>query len=92
MPYLGGKPPFLTDERLVCVSADDFGYWELKDRFLEGIGAGLHATLPLMNLVQRLVASHFLGRQYGELWGRPAPDIGAVLWDPPIRGLPSKIS
>ena len=87
VPYLGAKPAFLPVENLVCVSDDDFGYWELKDRFLEGVGVGLHATLPLMNLVQRLVASHFLGRPYGEVWGRPAPDIGDTPWNPPIKGL-----
>jgi len=36
VPYLGGKPPFLTDERLVCVCDDDFGYWELRTAFWKG--------------------------------------------------------
>ena len=90
VPYLGAKPSFVAPERLVCVCDDDFGYWELKDRFLEGIGVGLHATLPLMNGVQRLVASHFLGRAFGEVGGRPAPDIGVRTWNPPIKGLRQK--
>jgi len=62
VPYLGAQAAFLKTEKLVCVCDDDFGYWELKDRLLEGVAAGLHATLPLMNLVQRLVVSHFLER------------------------------
>ncbi|MHB8522815.1 MAG: hypothetical protein ACYDH9_18925, partial [Limisphaerales bacterium] len=90
VPYLGAKAPFLTEDKLVCVCSDDFGYWELKDRFLEGVGVGLHATLPLMNLVQRLVVSHFLGAQSGEVWGRPAPDLGSADWNPPIQNLPRK--
>jgi len=90
VPYLGAQAAFLKTEKLVCVCDDDFGYWELKDRLLEGVAAGLHATLPLMNLVQRLVVSHFLGRAYGKVWGRPAPDIGAAKWSPPIRKLRMK--
>jgi pimeloyl-ACP methyl ester carboxylesterase len=90
VPYPGAKPPFLTEDKLICVCSGDFGYWELKDRLLEGMGVGLHATLPLMNLVQRLVTSHFLGAPFGEVWGRPAPDLGAMNWNPPIQGLAKK--
>jgi pimeloyl-ACP methyl ester carboxylesterase len=90
VPYLGAQAAFLKTDKLVCVCDDDFGYWELKDRLLEGVAAGLHATLPLMNLVQRLVVSHFLGTKFGEVWGRPAPDIGAASWNPPIRKLEMK--
>jgi len=92
VPYLGAQAAFLKTEKLVCVCDDDFGYWELKDRLLEGMAAGLHATLPLMNLVQRLVVSHFLGKAHGEVWGRPAPDLGAAKWTPPIRRLRRKDS
>ena len=90
VPYLGAQAAFLKTEKLVCVCDDDFGYWELKDRLLESVGAGLHATLPLMNLVQRLVVSHFLGKQSGNVWGRPAPDLGEAKWDPPIPKLRRK--
>jgi pimeloyl-ACP methyl ester carboxylesterase len=90
VPFEGAIPSFLSEENLVCVSDDDFGYWEFKDRLLEGVAAGLHATLPLMNLVQRLIASHFLGRQFGSVWGRPSPNLGDATWSPPIRKLEQK--
>ncbi|HAV63352.1 MAG TPA: hypothetical protein DCY13_13425 [Verrucomicrobiales bacterium] len=85
VPYLGARPEFIPVNELVCVSDDDFGYWELKDRLLEGVGAGLHATLPLMNLCQRIVVSHLRGRPFGKVWGRPAPDIGSAEWNPPVE-------
>ena len=85
VPYHGARANFIPTEEVVCVSDNDFGYWELKDRALEAAGVGLHATLPLMNLVQRLVASHFAGKKQGKIWGRPAPDIGhANAWSPPF--------
>lgn len=90
VPYLGARPTFVPVNQLICVSDEDFGYWEIKDRVLEGTVAGLHATLPLMNLVQRLVVSHFLGRPQGKVWGRKAPDIGNLSWDPPVTGLEDK--
>jgi pimeloyl-ACP methyl ester carboxylesterase len=90
VPYLGAQAAFLRVEKLVCVCDDDFGYWELKDRLLERVATGLHAALPLMNLVQRLVASHCLGKPFGEVWGRPAPDLGDATWAPPIRHLRRK--
>jgi len=35
------KPPVSDATRdWFCVCDDDFGYWEFKDRFLEGVGAG----------------------------------------------------
>ncbi|MBU6402789.1 MAG: hypothetical protein KGS61_20910, partial [Verrucomicrobia bacterium] len=90
VPYLGAKPPFLTTDQLVCVCADDFGYWELRDGLLEAVGVGLHPRLGVMNLVHRLIVSHLLGAQFGEVWGRPAPDLGAAPWNPPIPGLRRK--
>lgn len=90
MPYLGARPTFVPVNQIICVADHDFGYWELKDRLLEGVAAGLHASLPLMNLCQRLVVSHFLGRQFGKVWGRKAPDIRDQPWDPPIDNLKDK--
>ncbi|MGH7973239.1 MAG: hypothetical protein ACREIC_31360, partial [Limisphaerales bacterium] len=49
---------------------------------------GFHSSIPNLNLAQRLVVSHFLGRPFGDIWGRPAPDIeSGKTWDPPITGL-----
>ena len=89
VPYLGARSSFIPTEQVVCVTPDDFGFWEFKDRALEKVG--FHISLPNMNLVQRLVVSHLKGSIYGNVWGRQAPDVPAgVAWDPPIPGLPSK--
>ncbi|MBW1995377.1 MAG: hypothetical protein JRI77_13160, partial [Deltaproteobacteria bacterium] len=47
--------------------------------------------LPKMNLIHRLIVSHFTGRTRRGTWGRPAPDLPqGVMWDPPISGLEQK--
>jgi len=89
VPYLGARARFIPTEQVVCVTPDDFSFWEFKDRALEN--TGFHSTLPNMNLAQRLVVSHFKGHKYGDVWGRPAPDLPAgQKWDPPIVGLTMK--
>jgi pimeloyl-ACP methyl ester carboxylesterase len=89
VPYPGARASFLPLEQLVCVSPEDFSLWEFRDRALEA--TGLHSMLPAMNLVQRLVVSHFTGRASGDIWGRPAPDLPAgAAWDPPLAGLPRR--
>ncbi|MGN6717102.1 MAG: esterase/lipase family protein [Candidatus Binatia bacterium] len=85
VPYLGAQASFIPTEEVICVSPKDFGFSEIKDKLLET--TGFHSILPNMNLVQRLVVSHLKGEQYGEIWGRPAPDIGSKKWDPPIADL-----
>ncbi len=91
VPYLGARAKFIPTEQVVCVTPDDFSFWEFKDRALEQ--TGFHSTLPNMNLVQRLIVSHFKGSRYGDVWGRPAPDLPVgQAWDPPIKGLPQKRS
>lgn len=93
VPFRGSLPAFITRDKLVCVTGDDFGYWELRDRGL-GKFATLHALLPKMNLVHRLSAT-FLSAERGKLaegnrsiWGRPAP--GVTKWKPPFEGLAEK--
>jgi len=89
VPYLGARAKFIPAEEVVCVTPGDFSFWEFKDRVLEA--AGFHSNLPNLNLAQRLVVSHFRGRLYGEVWGRPAPDLETgTAWDPPISGLPRR--
>jgi len=85
VPYQGARASFIPTEEVVCVVPGDFGFWEFKDKLLEK--GGFHSSLPNMNLVQRLVVSHFKGEKYGDVWGRPAPDIGSATWDPPIAKL-----
>lgn len=89
VPYLGARSNFIPTEEVVCVTPDDFGFWEFKDRILEKVG--FHISLPNMNLVQRLVVTHLKGEIYGDVWGRPAPDLPDVnKWDPAISGLPRR--
>jgi pimeloyl-ACP methyl ester carboxylesterase len=89
VPYEGASCAFIPENEVVCVCDDDFGYWEVGDRLLES-RVTLHALLPAMNLVQRLVVSHFQGEKEGQVWGRPAPGLTESDWEPPIEGLLSK--
>ncbi len=89
VPYLGARASFIPAGQLVCVTPDDFGFSEFADRMLAA--TGFHSSLPGMNLVQRLVVSHFKGERVGNTWGHPAPDIEpGSPWDPPIPGLPAR--
>jgi len=85
VPYLGARAKFIPTQEVVCVTPGDFGFWEFKDKLLEK--GGFHSSLSNMNLVQRLVVSHIKGEKYGDVWGRPAPDLGSNTWDPPIANL-----
>ncbi len=84
VPLAGAIPPFLPQEQLVCVSPNDFSWIEVGDRTLMA-AAGLHAALPTMNLVQRLIVRHLRPEFRGEVWGRRVP--GTNNWSPPIPGL-----
>src|SRR5882672_7446871 len=79
VPFLGACPSFLERERLVCVTPDDFSFWELKDRTMAKL-AGFHGALPTVNLVQRL-AIRFLNNSFsGDVEGRPAPGGSGTKW------------
>lgn len=52
VPLAGAIPPFLDEERVVCVTPGDFGYWEIRDRALSA-AAGFHGLLPKMNMLHR---------------------------------------
>jgi pimeloyl-ACP methyl ester carboxylesterase len=82
VPFLGAQSGFIPPKQIICVTPDDYEFFELKDRILDNVG--LHANLPNMNLVQRLVTSHFLNKKQGTLGGRPGPGISMAEWDPPI--------
>ena len=84
VPLAGAIPPFLDESQPVCVAPEDFGFFEAEDRLLMGV-AGLHAALPSMNLVQRLVLKHFRPTFGGDFKGRRVP--GATQWNPPIDSL-----
>ena len=79
VPVRSAVPPFLGPEEVVCVRPQDFSFWEMKDRALSGVG-GFHASLPLMNLVQRLTI-RFLRPDYnGPVYGVPHPEAKQTRW------------
>jgi len=84
VPLVSALPPFLPASKVVCVTRDDLGRFELRDRLLVEVG-GLHGLLPRVNLVQRLVICHLLPGYDGRIWGRRAP--GTRRWRPPIAAL-----
>ena len=89
--FKGAVPAFLPYRSLVCVSPDDYGYWELADANLAKL-AGFHGILPNMNMLHRLLVRHFTGRgdPRGNTWGRPAPGVAKENWKPPVWPLRAK--
>lgn len=89
VPFPSAVPRFLDLANLVCVTPDDFGYFEVQDR-LVSLVAGFHSILPNMDMLQRLIVRHFTGKlvYLTNTWGRPAP--GVDRWDPPIHDLTPK--
>jgi hypothetical protein len=83
VPFEGAVPPFLDRASLVCVTPEDFGYWEVQDRLTAGV-AGFHGILPNMDMLHRLIVRHFTGAAdtHGNTWGRAAP--GVAVWQPPL--------
>lgn len=97
VPFAGARASFIGPDNIVCVCDADFGYWEIRDRLLEGPLVTLHGLLPAMSVVQKLVATHLKGRAGAKapsmpgIRGRRAPDLAATAtWDPPISGLEEK--
>jgi|CXWL01.1.fsa_nt_gi hypothetical protein len=82
VPFPGACPPFLPKEQLVCVSPDDFSFWELKDRSLAKL-AGFHSMIPAMNLAQRLTIKFLKPAFSGDVWAHPAPGVETPDW--PIK-------
>lgn len=96
VPFNGAIPGFLALENLVCVTPDDYGYWELQDKAVSSV-TGFHGILPNMNMLHRLLTTHFQkGRadrnqsKYDNIWGRPAPGVTKQTWEPAIAGLTPK--
>jgi pimeloyl-ACP methyl ester carboxylesterase len=88
VPFEGAIPRFLQLANLVCVTPDDFGYWEIQDR-VTASAAGFHGILPNMDMLHRLIVRHFTGApdRRGNTWGRPAPGISADAWSPAVPDL-----
>ncbi len=91
VPFRGAVPSFLPKAKLVCVSPDDFGYWEILDRAATKL-AGFHGILPNMNMLHRLIVAFLTSRKdkHGNIWGRRAPGVTAAEWAPPLAGLEDK--
>ncbi len=83
VPFDGAVPFFLDKENLVCVSPDDFGYWEVQDKLTTSV-AGFHGILPNMDMLHRLIVRHLTGAPdtHENTWGRRAP--GVATWRPPL--------
>jgi pimeloyl-ACP methyl ester carboxylesterase len=85
VPFEGAIPKFLPYEVLVCVTPDDFDYWEVPDKLTLKV-AGFHGMLPTIDMVQRMVVRHFTGRADARknTWGLPAPGVTTANWKPPL--------
>ena len=91
VPFEGAAPQFLAKENLICVTPDDYGYWEVQDRMLSAL-SGFHGILPNMDMLHRMIVAHLSGREdlHGNIWGRPAPSVKDSDWKPAIRNLRHK--
>lgn len=79
VPFLGACPRFLKREQLVCVTPEDFSFWEIQDRALAAVGS-FHAFLPALNLAQRLAIRFLWPKFSGDVWGRRAPGAAETHW------------
>ncbi|MBN2035094.1 MAG: alpha/beta hydrolase [Deltaproteobacteria bacterium] len=84
VPFEAAVAPFLKEENLVCVTPEDYGYWEIQDKGLSRL-SGFHGLLPNMDMIHRMLVRFFTDRPdpRGNTWGRRAP--GAKTWRPPIE-------
>lgn len=85
VPFEAALPNFLALENIVCVTPDDYGYWEVQDRVVSSV-AGFHAILPNMDMVHRMIVRFFTERPDtgGNTWGYPAPGVTSKKWRPPL--------
>ncbi len=85
VPFEGAIPKFLPMESLVCVTPDDYGYWEIQDRVVTKV-AGFHGILPNMDMLHRMIVRFLkdLPDSKGNTWGRPAPGVKDDDWAPPL--------
>lgn len=84
VPFEGAIPSFLKEENLICVTPEDYGYWEVQDKALSKVG-GFHGILPNMNMIHRLIVRFLKGTEdnRGSTWGLKAP--GVEDWNPPLN-------
>ena len=91
VPFESAVPNFLALENLVCVTPEDYGYWEVQDRLVAGV-AGFHAIICNMDMLHRLIVRHFTGKPDvgGNTWGYPAPGVTPKTWAPAVQPLRAK--
>ncbi len=90
VPVLGAVPKWVKREHVVCVAERDFGGFFTTEDILVRKFTSLHVTLPLMSLAQRWVMSFLKGKRWGEIWGRPLPDVSKADWRSPVEGVEVK--
>jgi hypothetical protein len=85
VPFEAALPNFLARENIVCVTPQDYGYWEVQDTLAARV-AGFHAIICNMDMLHRMIVRHFTGRADigGNTWGYPAPGITSQQWKPPL--------
>jgi hypothetical protein len=85
VPLEGAVPKFLEKRNLVCVTPDDYGYWEFQDKALSK-AAGFHGILPNMNMLHRMLVRFFTdGSDYHKnTWGAPMPGVTKLEWAPAL--------
>jgi len=91
VPFAGAIPKFLNEENIICVTPDDYGYWEVMDRTISAT-AGFHGILPNMDMLHRMLVS-FLTNQppkRDNVWGRPAPGIIQPVWPGALKNMRNK--
>lgn len=85
VPLEGAMPGFLGRENVVCVTPDDYGYWEVQDRVVSSV-AGFHGIVPNMDMLHRLIVRFLADRpdRNRNTWGRPMPGVSTDDWSPPL--------
>ena len=83
VPFEGALPEFISRDAVICVTPEDYGYWEIQDKLTTDIG-GFHGLICNMDMLHRLIVRHLTGAadNHGNTWGRRAP--GVAKWAPPL--------
>ncbi len=87
VPFRGAVSGFIPREKLVCLTPDDFSFWEVQDRALAA-ASGFHGLLPNMNMLIRMIVRFLTGApdRHGNTWGRRAPGLPPdAAWKPPLE-------
>jgi pimeloyl-ACP methyl ester carboxylesterase len=87
VPFDGATPTFQERSRFVCLELSDFSPAEnQKKQWAETVG--LHAILPMMDLLQRITTAYLLDSPNPQnIWGHYPPGITATEWNPPVKGI-----